>query len=84
MVCLFVCLIKKPEIHTEKKKVSSINDAGQTGCPRENNDNRHILFTLHITQVQIDERPQHKTRKTELDRRKWRVALNSQARETTF
>jgi hypothetical protein len=45
-----------------KRKASSINDAGLTGCLYEN---RPIFVSLHKAQVQVDQGPHHKTRYTE-------------------
>lgn len=57
-----------------KNKASSKNDACQNGC-------------LHVeefkTQLQMNQRPQHKTRHTELDRRKkWGITLTKFSQET--
>ena len=54
----------------EKKKVSSINGAGLTGCLYIENENRPLFVTLHKAQVQVDQGPQHKTRYTETCREK--------------
>jgi hypothetical protein len=56
--------------HLIKKKASSTNGAGLTGCCTNKNANRSIFITMHKTQVQVDQNPQHKTRHTEPDRRK--------------
>ena len=44
----------------EKKKTSSINGAGLTGCLYVENENRPIYVTLHKAQVQVDQGLQHK------------------------
>lgn len=52
------------------KKASSTNGAGQTGWLYvEENPSRSIIITLHKSQRQMDQRPQHKIRYTEPDRR---------------
>jgi hypothetical protein len=53
----------------EKGNASSIKGAGLTGCLPVEDANRSISITLHKTQVQVDQRPQHKTGYTKSDRR---------------
>ena len=48
----------------EKKKTSSTNGAGLTGYLYAEECNSSIFITLHKTQVQMDQRPRHKTRHT--------------------
>jgi hypothetical protein len=62
-------LIKKPKTHTGNKIASSKNGAHQIGWL---NSNRSILTTLHKNQLQIDQRPQNKTRYSETNRRESR------------
>ena len=52
-----------------KKKASSINGADLTGCLYQKNENRPIFVTLYKAQVQVDQRPQHKTGYTESNRK---------------
>ena len=61
---------KDTKDHTvEKTKASSTNGAGLTGCLHEEEWRLiHMCITLHKTQVQVDQRPQHKTNPTS-DRR---------------
>ena len=54
----------------EKKKESSINDAGINGCLCVEKWKKTHIVTLHKAQVQVDEGPQNKTRYTEYNRRK--------------
>lgn len=48
----------------EKKEASSANGVGLTGCLHVGECNRPINITLHKTQLQVHQRPQHKTRYT--------------------
>ena len=50
----------------EKEKASSTNDTGLTGCQ---NANQFIFIILYKTQIQVDQRSQHKSRYTEHDRK---------------
>jgi hypothetical protein len=61
-------LKKKPK-NKWRRKASSINDAGLTGSYYVENENRAIFVALHKAQGQVDQRPQHKTRYTESNRR---------------
>jgi hypothetical protein len=61
-------LTKKLRLYNGKKKTSSINGAGLTGCLPVKNANGSIVITLHKTQVQVDQRPEHKTGYTKSDR----------------
>jgi hypothetical protein len=57
-------------MHSGKKKVPSKSDAGQTACLWvEKCTWIHIYHFVQI-QVQLDQRPQHKTRYSESDRGK--------------
>jgi hypothetical protein len=58
-------LINNVVIHSENKKASSSNDIEQISCMNVEEWNLIILTTLPKTQVQLDQRPQHKTRYTE-------------------
>jgi hypothetical protein len=56
------------------KKAPLTNDAGLTGCQHQKKKKKKkgdesISITLHKTQVQVDYRPQHKTRYTEPNRK---------------
>ena len=54
----------------EKKKASSTNGVGPTGCWHiERIQKRFIYITLYKIQVQVDQRLQHKTRYTKPSRR---------------
>ena len=53
----------------EKKTASSTTGAGKQNVCMQKNTNRSILITLHKTQVQVNQRPQHKTIYIEADRR---------------
>ena len=54
----------------EKKKVSSPNDANLIGCLYAQECKLIHITTLHKTQVQVDQRPQHKTGYTNLIKEK--------------
>lgn len=58
---------EKPEIIICKEK-SSKNRFCQTGCLQVKDANDAIFIILLKSQVQVDQRPYHKTRNTELDR----------------
>ena len=62
-------LIKKLERHNGKKKSSSTNGAGLTGCLHKKKASGSISITLDKTQVWVKPRPQHKSRYTGPDRR---------------
>ena len=55
-------LTKKPEIHTDKKKASSTNGASQTGWLHLEEYKKIHPYHPAKSQLQIDQRPQHKTR----------------------
>ena len=54
----------------EKKKTSSINGAGLTGCLYVENEKKSNI--CHFVQVQVDQGSQHKTRYTESNKREGR------------
>ena len=53
----------------QKKEASSTNGSGITGCQYIEDTNKSISITLHKTQVQVDQRTQHKSSYTEAIRR---------------
>jgi hypothetical protein len=55
-------------IFEQKIKVFSTNDASLTVC-LHGEECKYIYITLHKTQVQVDQRPQHKIGYTEPNRR---------------
>jgi hypothetical protein len=54
-------LIKKAKPHNGKKRAYSTNDSGLMDVGIEENINRSISIILCKTQVQVDQRHQHKT-----------------------
>lgn len=54
-----------------KKERSSTNGVGLTGCWYVGNAYRSTSITLYKTKVQVDLRPQHKTKSTNLIEEKW-------------
>ena len=74
-------MTKNPKTYSGKQKASSIKGAGLTGGLYVENENRPIFITLHIAQVQVDERPQPKPGILNLlkEKKKWERALNTSA-----
>ena len=73
--------IKKPEMHTGKKIALSINYVGKTEWLRVKEGKSIHIYTLQEIQIQINQRPQHKTWNTEHGKEKVRKVLNSFAQE---
>ena len=61
-------LTKKQKIYNGKKKASSINGTYLTVGTKKNKSRPTFVF-MQKAQVQVDQRPQHKTRYTESNRR---------------
>ena len=57
-------LQRSQKICNGKKKAASTNGAGITTCRRMQKD-PYLSIPMHKTQVQMDQRPQHKSRHTE-------------------
>ena len=53
----------------DKRKHLQKNGAGVTDVNMQKNANRTISITVHKSQSQVDQRPQHKIRYIEPDRR---------------
>ena len=56
-------------------KASLTNGARLTGCYMQKNENRSIFITMHKTQFQAEQGPQHKLRYTKSHKRKSRKYL---------
>ena len=61
-------LTKKPKLCNGKKKASSTNGVGITGCQHVE-EYKYTSIPMHNTQAQMDQRPQYKFNHPEPDRR---------------
>ena len=62
-------LIKKPKRYNGKNKTSSVNGVDITEGWHVENADKSLFVAIYKTLVQVDERPQHRFRYTEPDRR---------------
>lgn len=68
--CVYLSFDKEARNTPWEKKASSTKGAGQAGCQHAAECKFIHTITLHKTQVQVNQRPQHNNRYTEHNRRK--------------